>query len=58
VAHAAPLTAAFLDALLLRCWLQGQLYVFSSVMVFHANLLAVIKVERIQFKVRGPASRH
>jgi hypothetical protein len=32
---------------------QGQLYVFSSVMVFHANLLAVIKVERIQFKVRG-----
>jgi hypothetical protein len=30
---------------------QGQLYVFSSVMVFHANLLAVIKVERIHFKV-------
>ncbi|WIA29864.1 hypothetical protein OEZ86_012333 [Tetradesmus obliquus] len=31
-------------------FLQGQLYVFSSVMVFHANLLAVIKVERIAFK--------
>ncbi|KAF6255873.1 hypothetical protein COO60DRAFT_168881 [Scenedesmus sp. NREL 46B-D3] len=31
-------------------FLQGQLYVFSSVMVFHANLLAVIKVERIHFK--------
>jgi hypothetical protein len=27
--------------------------VFSSVMVFHANLLAVIKVERINFQVRG-----
>jgi hypothetical protein len=39
-------------ASLLGCCLQGQLYVFSSVMVFHANLLAVIKVERIQFKVR------
>jgi hypothetical protein len=56
VANAVQLTAAFLDALMLR-FLQGQLYVFSSVMVFHANLLAVIKVERIQFKVRDAGSR-
>lgn len=31
---------------------QGTLYVFSSCMVFQANLVAFIKVERICFKVR------
>jgi hypothetical protein len=33
--------------------LQGQLYVFSSCMVFHAHLIAVVKVVRICFKVRS-----
>lgn len=32
---------------------QGQLYVFSTCMVFHANLIAVVKAVRIAFKVGG-----
>jgi hypothetical protein len=39
--------------LLLLLGVQGQLYVFSSCMVFHANLIAVCKAVRIYFKVGG-----
>ncbi|KAF8073250.1 METTL7A [Scenedesmus sp. PABB004] len=41
-AHTAPRWGAH--------YAQGVLYVFSSVLVFHANLLAVIKVERIRLQ--------